>query len=85
MWTDGRTDVQTDMKLAFFFCNIANSPKNCNFYPYCMCFVFISKPTANPALYNTNIYVFINETKSVYCAVRTGLLNKTMDASYPEL
>jgi hypothetical protein len=78
MRTDGRTDVQTDTKIAV--CNIASSPKNCTFYAYCMYFVFTSEPSATSALYNTNLYSFITEIKNVYCAVRTGLLNKTIDA-----
>jgi hypothetical protein len=48
-----------------------------------MCFVFtsISERTATFALYNRNVLVFITEIKSVYCAVRTGPLNKTVYAS----
>jgi hypothetical protein len=68
------------MNVIAAFCTIANSPKNCTFYPYCMYFVFISKPTANSALHNTNLHVYITEMKSVYCAVRTGLSSKNIDA-----
>ena len=75
-----RTGEQTDTKITVAFRNIANAPENCTFY--CTCFVFISKPTATSSLYNTNLYVYITETKSVYCAVRTGILNKTIDALF---
>jgi hypothetical protein len=43
-----------------------------------MCFVFISEQTVTFALYNLNWLVFITEMKRVYCAVRTGCLNKTV-------
>ena len=39
-----------------------------------MCFVWISEQTAIISLYNINWLVFITETESVYCAVRTGSL-----------
>ena len=39
-----------------------------------MCFVFIWKQTATCATYTINWLVFITEMKSVYCAVRTGLI-----------
>ena len=42
-----------------------------------MCFVWISEQTAIISLYNINWLVFITETESVYCAVRTGSLYKT--------
>jgi len=41
-----------------------------------MCFVWISEQTAIISLYNINWLVFITETECVYCAVRTGYLNK---------
>jgi hypothetical protein len=41
-----------------------------------MCLVFIWKQTANSATYVINCLIFITEMKSVYCAVRTGPLNK---------
>ena len=47
-----------------------------------MCFVFIWEQTATCATYSINWLVFITERKSVYCAVRTGSLNKTVCASY---
>ena len=39
-----------------------------------MCFVLISEQTAIISLYSINWPVFITETESVYCAVRTGSL-----------
>jgi hypothetical protein len=36
-----------------------------------MCFVWISEQTAIITLYSINGLVFITETESVYCAVRT--------------
>ena len=39
-----------------------------------MCFVWISEQTAIISLYSINWLVFITETLSVYCAVRTGCL-----------
>ena len=58
-----------------------------------MCFVFIWEKTATCATYSINWLVFITEMKSVYCAVRTGSLNKAVCASslkgitecYPEI
>ena len=47
-----------------------------------LCFVFIWKQTATCATYSINWLVFITEMKSVYCAVRTGSLNKAVCASY---
>ena len=47
-----------------------------------MCFVFIWEQTATCATYSINWSVFITEIKSVYCAVRTGSLNKAVCASY---
>ena len=43
-----------------------------------MCFVFISEQTATCVTYSINWLVFITEIKSVYCAVRTGSLNKAV-------
>jgi len=40
-----------------------------------MCFMWIWEQTAVISLYNINWLVFITETVSVYCAVRTGSLN----------
>ena len=40
-----------------------------------MCFVWISEQTAIISLYSINWLVFITETESAYCAVRTGYLN----------
>ena len=47
-----------------------------------MCCVFISEQTTTFALDNINCLVFIIDMKSVYCAVRTGSLNKTVYASF---
>ena len=47
-----------------------------------MCFVFIWEQTATCTTYIINGLVFITEMKSVYCAVRTGSLNKAVCASY---
>jgi hypothetical protein len=46
-----------------------------------MCFVWISKQTAIVYMYNIKWLVFITETESVYCAVRTGSLNQTATVS----
>ena len=43
-----------------------------------MCFVFVWEQTATCATYSINWLVFINEMKSVYCAVRTGSLKKAV-------
>ena len=43
-----------------------------------MCFVFIWEQTATCATYSISWLVFITEMKSVYCAVRTGPLNKAV-------
>jgi hypothetical protein len=49
---------------------------NSTFCPHSvfMCFVWISEQTAIISLYSINSLVFITETESVYCAVRTGSL-----------
>ena len=49
---------------------------NCTFCPESVfvCFVWISEQTAIISLYNINWLLFIPETESVYCAVRTGCL-----------
>ena len=46
-----------------------------------MFFVFIWEQTATCATYSINWLVFITEMKSVYCAVRTGALNKAVCVS----
>jgi hypothetical protein len=51
------------------------------FCPHCICFVFIWEQTAACATYSINWLVFITEMKSVYCAVRTGALNKAVCAA----
>jgi hypothetical protein len=45
-------------------------------------FVCISQRTANFALSDTRLLVFIAEIASVYCAVRTGDLNRTAYVSF---
>jgi hypothetical protein len=47
-----------------------------------MCFTFIPEQMATIAPHKINWLVFITELKSVYCAVRTGSLNKAVCASY---
>jgi hypothetical protein len=51
--------------------------KNSTFCPHSVftCFVWISEQTAIISVYNINWLVFITETESVYCAVRTGSLH----------
>jgi len=46
-----------------------------------MCFAWISDQTAIISVYTVNLSVFITETESVYCAVRTGSLNQTATVS----
>ena len=46
-----------------------------------MYFVFIWEQTGTCATYSINWLVFITEIKSVYCAVRSGSLNKVVCAS----
>jgi hypothetical protein len=47
----------------------------------CTYIVIISERTAISALYNMNWLVFITKMKSVYCAVWSGSLNKTIYTS----
>ena len=49
---------------------------------YFMCFVFIWEQTVTCGTYNINWLVFMTEMKSVYCAVRTGSLNKAVYALF---
>jgi hypothetical protein len=51
---------------------------NSTFCPHSVftCFVWISEQTAIISLYNINWLVFITETESVYCTVRTGALSE---------
>jgi hypothetical protein len=44
-----------------------------------ICFVFILEQTATRATYIINCFVFFNENKSVYSAVRTGALTKAVN------
>ena len=50
-----------------------------------MCFVFIWEQTATCATYSINWLVFITEMKSVYCAVRTGVVMPIHGASVCDL
>ena len=59
-------------------CTASLTFNNSTFCPHTvfMCFVWISEQTAIISLYNINWLVFITETESVYCAVRTEAFNK---------
>ena len=59
-------------------CTTSLTFNNSTFCPHSvfMCFVWIWEQTAIISLYNINWLVFITETGCVYCAVRTGSLNK---------
>ena len=61
-------------------CTTSLTFNNSTFCPHSvfMCFVSISEQTAIISLYNINWLVFITETESVYCAVRTGSLTVTV-------
>ena len=48
-----------------------------------MCFVWISEQTAIISLHSVNWLVFLIETESVYCAVRTGSLCRTEVTAVP--
>ena len=63
-------DVKPSGHYMYHQFNIHNS----TFCPHTVfiCFVWISEQTAIISLYNINWLVFITETESVYCAVRTG-------------
>jgi len=59
---------------------IRTTSLTCNNSTFCphsvyMCFMWISEQTSIISLYNINWLVFIAETESVYCAVRTRYLN----------
>ena len=49
----------------------SNNSTFCPTHAVFMCFVWISEQTAFISLYNINWLVFVTETDSVYCAVRT--------------
>ena len=59
-------------------CTTSLTFTNSTFCPHSvfMRFVWIWEKTAIISLYNINWLVFITETESVYCAVRTGFSNK---------
>ena len=46
-----------------------------------LCVLYLSENKLTSSMYNINSLVFITEMKSVYCAVRTGSLNKAVCAS----
>jgi hypothetical protein len=46
-----------------------------------MCFVCISEQTVTFAPQNINWLIYVTEMQSVYCAVRTGSLNKALYVS----
>jgi len=54
-------------------CTTSLTSNNSMFYPHSIltCFVWISEQTAIISLHIINLLVFITETESVYCAVRT--------------
>jgi hypothetical protein len=69
----------TDLTLwtaAVTICTTSLTFTNSTFSPHSvfMCFVWIWEQTAIISLYNINWLVFITETDSVYCAVRTKYL-----------
>ena len=63
-------------------CTIRFNIHNSTFCPHSVfvCFVWISEQTAIISLYNINWLVCITETECVYCAIRTGSLNKAVCA-----
>jgi len=50
----------------------------------CLRFVWVSEQTANFALHSIQQLVFITETASVYCAVRTGSSKGTVYVPFLE-
>ena len=58
-------------------CTASLTFNNSTFCPHTefMCFVWISEQTAIISLYNINWLVFITQTQSFYCAVRTEAIN----------
>ena len=62
-------------------CTTSLTFNNSTFCPHTvfMCFVWISEQTVIISLYSINWPVFVTETESVYCAVRTGSLKCTSD------
>ena len=74
-----------DLELVFIFFGEENksvvSPGNLKpDYP-ARGLVAISEQIVTFVLYNANVLVFITKMKSVYCAVRTGSINKAVCAS----
>jgi hypothetical protein len=57
---------------------LEHSEIQCSVHITFVCFAWISeKKRAIISLYRINLSGFITEAESVYCAVRTGTLNKT--------
>jgi hypothetical protein len=68
-------------------CTTSLKLNNSTFCPHSafMCFVWVWEQTAIISLYSINWLVFINETESVYCAVRTGSVRITwMNLAFQE-
>jgi hypothetical protein len=64
------------------WCTNSLTSNNCTLCPHSIyVFCIIWEQTATCASYSINWLVFITEMKSVYCAVRTGSLNKAVCAS----
>ena len=60
----------TSCTTSFTLTNVTFCPTPC-----ILCFMWISEQTAIISLYNIDWLVFVTDTESVYCAVRTGSLN----------
>jgi hypothetical protein len=65
----------------FMYHQFEHSEILCSTHNTFMCFLWISEQRAIISLYIINLSVFITETESVYCAVRTGSLNQTLTVS----
>jgi len=70
----GRRDRHENM-------TILRKLKNCDFFPKCIYVFCIFRTRRDFVLYYIKRLVFKTEVKSVYCAVRTQSLNKTIYAS----
>ena len=70
------TTLETLYSSVVTICTASLTFNNSTFCPHTvfLCFVWISEQTAIISLYNINWLVFITETGSVYCSVRTGCL-----------
>ena len=69
----GRERETVLTKITRAFRDNVNAPKNSTFLPQSafMCFVWVSEQTAIINLYSSKSLVFITETESAYCVVRT--------------